>query len=153
MEIRIIRNINKRLNCLSIVTLLFGTLSILWTAQIASNIWAGITLSLIAIGLLSLLISWLLINFKTISISESQIKKLTLNSDSDITNINMSNDIEYLGNCITLTSGKKYEFDRTQIIKLKGIIQPDKIEIERTKQKFYNISPRELLKTLLNLGP
>lgn len=153
MQLRIIRNINKYLNFLSIITLSIGTFSILLIAKITTYVWATITIILLLVGLVSILINWLIIKYVTIKIEESEIIKVFLNIESEFEDLTKNNDTKYLGNFILLHNKKKYEFYRSELPKLKRIIPNDKFEIRTIAQKWYNISPGELIKNLLRFAP
>lgn len=153
MKIKIITTQNKILNGIGIICLTFGTLSILWTTTIASEIWAAITVAIISFGIISLTISWLL--FKHVDLNDVEIENLKINSNKAQKEIEEESNIEYLGNWLTLKNGNKYEIHRNQIIELIVEFNAKKvqIDIEHTEQKFYLQSPKEIIKFLINLGP
>lgn len=157
MEIKIIRDANKYLNAISIISLSFGFVSVLLFASINSDSWLmnlirAITLSLLALGFISIVLSFYLL--KKIKIKENNIEILKINSTKSLVQINSESDLEYLGNSLVLKNGQVYEIHRNQILSLIKTINKNeiKIEIEFRKQKFYLQSPKEILKFLLSLA-
>ena|GEM_PF-5140827 len=78
---------------------------------------------------------------------------LTINSESDEYISKKVEELNYLGNWLTLRNGMKYEIDRIHVKELTHKLGPEQIEIERSKDKLYNASPFEMMRELLKLGP
>lgn len=152
MNIETISKVNKWLNATSYVALTTGVISILWTAKIASETWASITIGLIVMGLLSLIISWTIGKRNSINISIEEILRLIINSEGEDYLSKETKELNYLGNWITLKNGKKYEISRRHILELAHKLDENQIEMESSKDKFYNASPIEVLKELIKLG-
>lgn len=121
--------------------------------KIASETWASITNGLILLGLISLIIGWALGKRNSINISIDEISRLIINSESEDYFSKEVEELNYLGNWLTLKNGNKYEINRSHISKLIQRLDKSQIERESSKDKFYNASPIEVLKALVKLGP
>ena len=153
MNIRIISKLNKQLNAISYVAVAFGVISIIVTGQTSTELWASITVGLIIFGVLCITISWAIRKWNKININIEEVSMLTINSESANYFSKKTEELNYLGNWLTLSNGMKYEIDRVHIKELTHKLDRKKIEIENSKDSFYNASPVQVLKELLKLGP
>ncbi|MFK7807900.1 MAG: hypothetical protein AB8F74_08900 [Saprospiraceae bacterium] len=153
MEFKIIRKINKWLNAFSSGVLIFGVVSILITAQNASEVWSIITLSLLFSGWMSLSISWMIKRWKTVFITKDEISYLNINTTNIRDQLNEPEAIEYLGNWLVLHDNRRIEIDRIHVIPLIKELNETRVRLKAIEQKFYYLSPKELLKFLGSLGP
>ena len=110
-----------------------------------------ITICLIAIGFICLFVNWILVQSNTITINPNEITQLRINTVKRLSDLTEEIDVEYYGNFLTLRNNEIFEINRAHIIELKNSINKDLIEIEYIGQKFYQISPKQLLKGLINM--
>ena len=100
-----------------------------------------------------MIISWAIGKRNSINISIEEISRLIVNSESEDYLSIEAKELNYLGNWLTLKNGNIYEINRRHILELTHKLDSNQIEIERSKNSFYNASPIEVLKELVKLGP
>ena len=150
MKINVITKVNKVLNVTSAICLFVGIMLVIWTICITSELWALFLVTIISIGFLTLLISWLY--KKCVIIDITKIVELSINPISEIKvieEINKETDLEYIGNWLHLTNGNKFEINNKVALKLLFKIDEKKIRIKRFENSVYNISPKEIVEMIL----
>ena len=153
MNFKVFTRFNKILNTISVFILPISVFSMILSASFAPDWWHLITLGLFTIGILFLVINWLSTEINKVLVSAHKISHLKVNSSNRLFDIKEVTDIEYYGNFLKLKDENRLEIHRKHVLELINKIEVDKIEVTYTGQKFHNISPKQLLSGLLNIGP
>jgi len=153
MEFKIFTRINKYLNTLFILCFPLGIFSILWTVSGAPGWWITVTIVLIVVGFSVLILNWLLTRINLIYVNMSEIVLVEIHSSNRMEDIKAKDDVEYHGNLIFLTDKSKIEVHSIHVIKLLDKLDKGKFTVLYKGQKWHNISPSQIFRGLVTMGP